>query len=179
MHDVELWLVRHGETARSARRELAGWADPSLTRRGEREARALRSVLDGAAFTSVWSSDLVRTVTTARLAHGEPRQDRRLRELDFGTLEGRRWTELGERRHRQLLSFRSFAAPEGESVDDLRARLVSFLDELPPGRHLLFTHGGPIRVLVRDLGVDRFVPTGTVVIMSWTRQALIRVLELE
>jgi probable phosphoglycerate mutase len=168
MEDVELWLVRHGETTRSVRRELAGWADPPLTARGEDEAKALRQVLNGRSFTSTWSSDLTRAVTTARLAWGEPRQDPRLRELHFGSLEGRRWPDLDPDCHNRLMAFEDFAAPGGESVRQLRRRLLAFVDELDPGQHLVFTHGGTIRALCQDIGVNRFVGTGSVVAVDWS-----------
>ena len=178
MENIELWLVRHGETTRSVRRELAGWADPPLTARGEEEARAVRPVLDGRSFASAWSSDLRRALTTARLAWGEPAQDRRLREIHLGGLEGQRWTELDPDCHRRFMAFVDFAAPGGESVEQLRHRLLSFIEDLDPGRHLLFTHGGVIRALCRDLGVDRFVATGTVVVVDWGRREVLHIHEL-
>ena len=52
-----------------------------------------------------------------------------------------------------------------------------FVDELPRGRHLLFVHGGVIRILTQDLGLDRFVATGSVVGVDWTRRELLFVNE--
>jgi len=170
---LELWLVRHGETTYGARKELAGWADPPLTERGRREAESLRPILAANNFSSVWSSDLERALTTSRLAWGEPQVDRRLRELNFGRLEGRHWPAMGDEHNRAILAFREFVAPDGESVAALRARVVEFVESLPAGRHLLFTHGGVIRVLARDLDLDRFVATGTVVALDWRRQELV------
>jgi probable phosphoglycerate mutase len=91
---LELWLVRHGETAASRDGTLAGWINVPLTERGLDQARAIRPVLEGENFTAVWSSDLDRAVTTARLAWGEPRVEPRLREINFGELEGRGWKTL-------------------------------------------------------------------------------------
>ncbi|HSD65513.1 MAG TPA: histidine phosphatase family protein, partial [Vicinamibacteria bacterium] len=93
----ELWLVRHGETPASRGRTLAGWTDVPLTEHGEGQAAALRPLVAGERFDGVWSSDLRRAVTTARLAWGEPRPDARLREMSFGTLEGRPWADLEPR----------------------------------------------------------------------------------
>lgn len=176
---VELWLIRHGETTYGARQELAGWADPPLTERGEREAAAIRPFLDGRRFDAVWSSDLGRAVTTSRLAWGEPRPDPRLRELNFGDLEGVHWPAMDPEENAAILRFRDYSAPGGESTAELRARLEAFLAELPPGRHLVFTHGGVIRELARDLGVDRFVPTGTVIGLDWHARRLLFVHEPE
>ena len=172
-HPRELWLVRHGETPASRERTLAGWSDVPLTERGEAQAAALRPVFADERFDGVWSSDLVRAVTTARLAWGEPSQDRRLRELSFGELEGADYMTMDPRVQEGLKRFEGFAAPGGESFDELRARVMSFVDELPPGRHALFTHGGVVRLLARELGEDRFVPTGTLLVVDWDARRLL------
>ncbi len=172
-HHRELWLVRHGETPASRGRTLAGWTDVPLTERGEAQAAALRPVFTGEAFDGVWSSDLVRAVTTARLAWGEPSQDRRLRELDFGELEGADYMTMDPRVQEDLTRFEGFVAPGGESFGALHARVMSFVDGLPPGRHALFTHGGVVRLLARELGEDRFVPTGTLLVVDWDSRRLL------
>jgi len=170
----ELWLVRHGETPASRGRTLAGWIDVPLTARGEEEARALRPELEREPFDGVWSSDLRRAVTTARLAWGEPRQDARLREIHFGALEGIAYETMDRGWLEGLMRFEGFEAPEGESFAQLRQRVMSFVDELPPGRHVLFTHGGVVRLLAREVGEDRFVPTGTLLVIDWETRTLRR-----
>lgn len=170
----ELWLVRHGETPASRGQTLAGWVDVPLTERGREEAQALRSVLADERFESVWSSDLVRAVTTARLAWGEPRTERRLREIHFGSLEGRYWPDLDLAYRQGLERFEGFVAPEGESFDGFRLRVSSFIEELKPGRHLVFTHGGVLRLLTREVGDDRFVPTGSLVVIDWDGRRLLQ-----
>jgi probable phosphoglycerate mutase len=169
----ELWLVRHGETPASRGRTLAGWADVPLTEHGEDQASALRPMLAGERVEGVWSSALRRAVTTARLAWGEPRQDARLREMSFGSLEGQLWETLDPRAQEALARFEGFAAPGGETFEDLRARVLSFLEGLPAGRHLLFTHGGVVRLLSREVGEDRFVPTGTLLVLDWDSRRLL------
>jgi probable phosphoglycerate mutase len=175
----ELWLVRHGETPASRGRTLAGWTDVPLTERGESQAADLRPVLAEAPFDGVWSSDLLRALTTARLAWGEPTRDPRLRELSFGDLEGADYMTMDPGWQDELTRFEGFAAPGGESIDQLRARVLSFVDELPPGRHALFTHGGVVRVLAREAGEDRFVPTGTLLVVDWDARRLVSVREGE
>lgn len=169
----ELWLVRHGETTASRGRTLAGWEDVPLTERGEAEASAVRPLLGDVRFGGVWSSDLRRAVATARLAWGEPVQDRRLREMSFGALEGVRWETMDPRWQESLLRFEGFAAPGGETFADLAARVFAFLQGLTSGRHLLFTHGGVVRLLSREVGEDRFVPTGTLLVLDWDARRLL------
>jgi probable phosphoglycerate mutase len=144
-----------------------------LTEHGEEQASALRPLLAGKRFDGVWSSDLRRTVTTARLAWGEPRQDARLREMGFGSLEGRLWEALEPSLQESLARFEDFVAPGGESLEDLRARVLSFLDGLAAGRHLVFTHGGVVRLLSREVGEDHFVSTGTLLVLDWDDRRLL------
>jgi broad specificity phosphatase PhoE len=164
---LELWLVRHGETTYSAEKRVAGWSDPPLTDNGRRQAQALRSVIDGQQFDGVWSSDLVRAVESARLAWGESTADARLRECHFGSLEGCTYQEADTVYGEVFRRFRGFSVPGGESHGDFRKRVCGFVEDLADGRHLLFAHGGVIRVLTQDLGVDRFVPTGSLVGLDW------------
>lgn len=170
---TELWLVRHGETTSNASRRLAGWSDPQLTEAGRRQAVALRGVLEDNRFVQVWSSDLERALTTARLAWGDPRPDARLREINFGDLEGLSYDQVDRVFAQVFLEFRHFRIPGGESHEEFRDRVHSFVDAVDPGRHLLFVHGGVVRILTQDLGLDRFVDTGTVVGMDWTGRRLL------
>ncbi|MGD1146779.1 MAG: histidine phosphatase family protein [Thermoanaerobaculaceae bacterium] len=173
MGNLELWLVRHGETAASRDGVLAGWADVPLTPRGLAQAEAVRPALEGETFDGVWCSDLQRAVETARLAHGGARRDVRLREINFGELEGREWAIFDPEVRKSFVEFNGFHPTGGESLDQVRARVRGFLGELAPGRHLVFTHGGVIRLLTREAGHDVFVPTGTVVGLDWTDRAVL------
>ncbi|MEW6046738.1 MAG: histidine phosphatase family protein [Bacillota bacterium] len=169
----ELWVVRHGETAWTRRGRLTGWTDIPLARRGRAQAQALRPRLEHEIFQGVFSSDLRRAVETARLAYGEPAIDRRLREIHFGELEGAEWDTLAPPYRKALVAFDPFVAPGGESVEMFRRRVVDFVEALPPGRHLLFTHGGVIRCLLREMGEDRFLPPASVVGLDWIRKGLL------
>lgn len=158
-----LWLVRHGSTDWSDAGRLNGWTNVPLNDRGRLQAESLAERLLGGAFAGVWSSHLTRAKETARLAAGEPMVEPRLRELDFGALEGKRWEEIPPEAKYALAAFEGFEAPAGESVADLRSRVLHFVETLPDGEHLLFTHGGVIRLLLREAGPDRQVLPGDVV----------------
>jgi probable phosphoglycerate mutase len=170
---LELWLVRHGETTHSRDGMLAGWSDIPLTAVGESQAEALRPLLAGERFDSVWCSDLARAVHTAELAWGAARRDARLREISFGRLEGLPWATLDDSLKQTLVAFSGFAPPGGETIEAMQARVHLFLAELPPGRHLVFTHGGVIRALTREAGEDSFLPTGSVAALDWTARRLL------
>ena len=164
---VEVWLVRHGHTEWSGAGRYTGWTDVALTPEGEAQARSLPSMLPAGPDVTAWSSDLARCVRTAELAGLEPRVDRRLRELDFGAIEGLTWDEVPTDLQEALMSFDDFEAPDGESVDAFRARVFAFLDELPPGRHIVVTHGGVVRLLLRAARHDIAVTPGQVEHIRW------------
>jgi probable phosphoglycerate mutase len=72
--------------------------------------------------------------------------------VDFGELEGRRWKDISTGMQKALLEFDGFEAPCGETTVVFRQRVMAFLNGLPEGDHLLFTHGGVIRVLAHAAG---------------------------
>jgi probable phosphoglycerate mutase len=160
---TRLWLARHGATDWSDAGRLNGWTDVPLNERGRLQARSLAERLAGRQFAAVWSSDLMRAIETARLAVGEPVPDGRLRELGFGSLEGRRWEECPLGVRKALAAFDGFEAPEGESVSQLCRRVHDFVEGLPEGGHLVFTHGGVIRLLLREGGHEARVAPGGLV----------------
>jgi broad specificity phosphatase PhoE len=163
---TQLWLVRHGATDWSDAGRLTGWKDIPLNDAGRRQARHLRGRLATTKFDGIWSSDLARAMETARLAAGGARADKRLRELDFGDIEGWMWDQCSPELQAQLLAFDRFVAPGGESVSELTGRILAFMGTLSEGRHLIFTHGGAIRILVRLTGLDDPVPAGSLTQLS-------------
>lgn len=159
---LELWLVRHGETDWTAAGRFCGWSDPALNERGRAQARNLGRRLSGRRFDSFVSSSSTRAVETARLAHRDPAVDVRLRELDFGDLEGRTWAECSVEVQESLRDFDMFQAPNGESVAQLSVRVRKALGELGSGRHLVVTHGGVIRTLLGHLSATRHPEPGSI-----------------
>lgn len=164
---MTLWLVRHGDTEWSEQGRLCGWADPPLSPAGVEQATRLRARLRHRQFEATWSSDLARASEFARLSFGEARPDVRLREIDFGDLEGRRWEECDPETQGALVRFEGFMAPEGESVDALRERVLGFLAGLGRGSHLIFTHGGVIRLLQALSGSGPPPRPGELVVLDW------------
>ncbi len=155
-----LRLVRHGETGGAATGRYTGRRDIALNHTGTAQVAALRVIADHE-YTSRWTSDLTRCVETARLMGVDATPTAELREFDFGSIEGLRWDELDEGTQQQLLDFDGFEAPDGERVADFGARIDAFVDGLGPGHHLLVTHGGVIRHLLRRTGIDARVEPGS------------------
>src|ERR1700759_408395 len=90
-----IYLCRHGDTAWSGERRLAGRTDLPLTEQGERNAAQLGARLNSIKFDRVISSPLLRARRTAELA-GFPDAtiDPRLIEMNFGEYDGRTREEI-------------------------------------------------------------------------------------
>jgi probable phosphoglycerate mutase len=118
-------------------------------------------------FDGVWTSDLARASEFARLASGPAVADPRLREIDFGDLEGKLWRDCDPPTRDALARFDGFVAPGGESVTQLEHRVAEFVAEIGSGEHLIFTHGGVVRLLTRRHGVASNPAPGELTIMEW------------
>ncbi|MBN2527924.1 MAG: histidine phosphatase family protein [Deltaproteobacteria bacterium] len=172
---LELWLVRHGETEANANHRISGWTNVQLTQTGITQAMSVRSRLNGHRFDGVWSSDLQRAIDTARLAFGEATVDARIKEMNFGELENVYWEDADPELRKALLAFESFSAPGGEDLHQFKNRLLSFVADLQVGRHLIFTHGGVIRMLCKQFGLDRFLKNASLIKIDWTGQRILSI----
>ncbi len=125
---VELVYETHSISVDNERGIATGWLDGELSERGKELARALGVRRRGEADV-VYSSDLGRAVETARIAFGETvsiRLDERLRECDYGELNGHPVAEIdAERLHRIATPF-----PGGQSYLDVVEQTRTFLDDL-------------------------------------------------
>ena len=122
----------------------SGHRDPDLAPRGIEECAERRSRWARRHFDLVVSSDLLRSRRTAELALGHRdialRIDTRLRECDYGALNGAPRDDVDERRASCIRT----PFPEGESYEDVatrtRALLQGLLREHPHGTVLLIGH---------------------------------------
>ena len=157
-HDAhEVVLVRHGETEWSRSGKHTGRTDIPLAERGRQDARAVGDALRNRTFALVLTSPLTRAAETCRLAgFGEVAVQRdELREWDYGAYEGRTTAEI--RRERPGWTLWRDGVPEGESIEEVAARVDRVIPELRSidGDALLFAHGHVLRILTaRWLGLD-------------------------
>jgi broad specificity phosphatase PhoE/ribonuclease HI len=169
-----LLLARHGRTVDTLRGAFAGrgGADPPLSPQGEADAARLAGVLLRLgtpasplpllpAVEVVVASPLLRAQGTAKVAADrlgvDVVPDGDWAEASFGAWDGLTYPEIARRDAATLGAWYgdpAVAPPGGESLDDLAVRVRAARDRAlaaQPGRSVLvITHGGPIRIVVRD-----------------------------
>jgi len=140
---LQIYLIRHGETAWSKSGRHTGKTDLPLTEQGEQNARNLAGRLAAVRFSRVFTSPRQRARRTCELAGlgAAAEVDPELAEWDYGDYEGQRSADILRGRPGWNL-FRD-GCPSGESPAQvsLRAdRLISRLRTLD-GNVALFSHG--------------------------------------
>ena len=161
MQCTRILAIRHGETAWNQEARIQGQLDIPLNAHGLWQASQAAQALREEAIAAIYTSDLQRAVQTAQpLAqqHQQPLQlHPGLRERHFGECQGYTWAELAERSPDITDAWRrrvpEFAPPGGESLLDLRARVVNTFHELAE-RHVgeqivVVAHGGVLDIVYR------------------------------
>jgi len=175
--EIQVWLVRHGETEWSKSGRHTGITDLPLTAEGVAAARSLRDTLSGTTFDLVLCSPRLRARHTAELAEVKNVTiEEDLVEWNYGDYEGR--TRKDIQAERPDWSVWTDGAPNGESPDQTKARVDRVIDRCRDsgGRILLFAHGHILRTLAarwidQPVGVGAHLPldTAKVSVLSFDR----------
>lgn len=151
---MKLYLIRHGTTILNKQGRASGHADVPLEEEGRTMARAAETALPSD-ITAIYSSDLIRCKETALILNATRSlpivYDARLRERHFGSLEQTIIDEWDPKlRAQDIAQEYDYRPYGGESVDDVRARVRSFLDDLLAQDRdcvLGVTSGGIVRLM--------------------------------
>lgn len=155
-------LVRHGEADDAYAGRCYGSLDVELSPEGHRHVQQAATRLADQAITLVVSSPRRRALDTAGPIagqHGLPVNVLTdLREMDFGSLEGRTYNEIEatmpELWHEWMTRATALRFPDGESYEDLRARACRAANTLrhdnPSQTIVVVAHGGVLRALLAD-----------------------------
>lgn len=158
-----LYLIRHAEAEGNLYRRIQGWYNSLITDHGFLQIEALARRFRDIPVDAVYSSDLYRTMTTARavtLPKGlELHTDPDLREIHMGDWENWTWGEAARRVPRELDRFLtndpSWQAPNGDSFGGLGLRVERALHRIAaahPGQTVaVFSHGTAIRQAVSNI----------------------------
>jgi len=168
---TRILAVRHGETAWNKDTRIQGHTDIGLNETGRWQAERLADALADESIAAFYASDLARAYDTANAVatrHGQSvNAIPELRERCFGEFEGRTWEELREQFPDASEAWRKrvpdFAPPGGESLIDVRDRVVNTLLDLAsrhPGEQILVVaHGGVLDQFYRAAtGLDLEAP---------------------
>lgn len=149
-----LILVRHGETAVNSQGRLQGRVETELNERGHEQAERLAVAVAKLEPVAVVTSPLRRTRETAaaigRATGLHVEIDERLTELHYGDWEGSRFAELPEGAFDAWRADPTFTPPGGESLVDLRARVVPCIEDLLERERpiVVVSHVSPIKAAV-------------------------------
>ena len=179
MRQVEIVLVRHGETEWSRDHRHTGRTDVPLTAEGRRQAERLHDALAEWSFTRVLSSPLSRALDTCCLAGYGDRAELSdaLLEWDYGEYEGETTDWIRESRPGWNL-WRD-GCPGGEAVAAVSARVGPLVSELKDseGDVALFAHGHVLRVLAArwvemapEAGARLWLATATISVLGFERE---------
>ncbi|GAA1770834.1 hypothetical protein GCM10009681_47850 [Luedemannella helvata] len=127
---VEIVFETHPQTMHSEAGIASGWLPASLSENGRRHAREMRRRHRHDPLAAVYHSDLLRVVETVEIAFiafpGPVVADKRLRDLNYGALNGAPEAQLWRERATHI----DTRFPHGESLRQLVDRTRDLLVEL-------------------------------------------------
>jgi probable phosphoglycerate mutase len=156
-----LLIIRHGETVWNAEHRFQGHEDSPLNETGRSQVAALGTRMKNMKFDSLISSDLGRTRETSAIITGftghSVELDRRLRERNYGVLEGLTVDEIRQKHPDVLDRIKKddpdYLPPEGESHRQHYERNVEFFEEVLEQRCgstvAVVAHGGVLDSIFR------------------------------
>ncbi len=158
-----IYLVRHGETHWNVAQILQGQKDGELTDKGITQAQSTQKRFSQHKLDAIYSSDLKRAKHTAEvIAQGHGKNvigEPRLRETQFGSLDGKKITDMTAEEEYQLERLYSgtpgYCIPGGESLEQVQARVMGCLHQIATeckGRTVLVvSHGMAISLALQSI----------------------------
>ncbi len=188
MSKTRIIAVRHAQSEGNLASFFCGHTDVALSALGRRQAAETAKYLDRYPIDRIYSSDLLRVVTTARPT-AERRgleicRERDLREVHMGVWEGLPHSEVmrdyaadAEAWHHDFINA---VCTDGESVRQLISRVSAafrrIADENPGKTVAVFSHGTPLRAMLtlwQGLPIEAinrvpFPPNASVTVVDYT-----------
>lgn len=155
---MKVYIARHGQTQFNVERRIQGWMDSPLTDLGVKQAHKLGNYLKDIDFKIAYSSDVLRALNTLKIAlegrNIEIIESDQLRELSFGSMEGKPY--LDEMDKRFYIGLEEFG---GETNEKVGKRVSDFIKDkyrlYPDDSILIVSHGWAIRSFLRTIDQKR------------------------
>lgn len=127
---IKIIYFVHGTTTDNEKEISSGWSDVELSELGIKQSVALKEQTKDKKFDVVFCSDLQRAHNSAKLAWDGIYPiipDARLRECNYGKLNGASSAIVEPMQEKECITNKF---PEGESYEDVKARVADFLEFL-------------------------------------------------
>lgn len=123
---TEIIYFVHGTTYDNVNKKCSGWKQVELNDLGKTQAINLGKIYQDTKFDVIFTSDLIRAIDSATLAFPNIKQiqDKRLRECNYGDLDGKDKSLVIYEDHIDV------PFPNGESLKDVEKRVQEFINEL-------------------------------------------------
>lgn len=160
---TEIIIIRHGETEWNKTGRFQGHSDVPLSAEGRAQAAALGKNLVVDHVDAIYASDLTRAMETAApLAQRfglEVISDPLLRELNFGSWEGRNFNDVNAENPDAMKTFYNdperVNIPDSEPFPEFQRRVARRVREIVAQergkRIVIVSHGASIRILFADI----------------------------
>ncbi len=155
-----IYIVRHGQTEWNILGKTQGHGNSDLTAKGIEQAELLANSMVKYPIDYIYSSDLGRAYQTAEIIGNklnvEVEKTEALREMNFGTWEGRLISDIMEENPALYKQWRNephlARIPQGETLDMIKKRTDEFIKEINEkhdGKHIvLVTHSLCARIML-------------------------------
>lgn len=159
---MRILLIRHGETTGDLEDRYGGWYDDHLTETGHAQLQKTATQLTGQPVEVIYTSTLIRAKESAAIINevldASVIELDDLRERNYGVLGGLTKTEALEQMPGVVAAHQdpSTTDPEGEPQAVFIERVVAAFSDISSQDYelvVIVSHGGPIKAILRHLGL--------------------------
>ena len=130
----EIYLIRHGETVMNQEMRFSGITDCKLSKQGYEQLERLKKEMKNYKIEQCYCSPLERAYLTAKSFFEKPVVIKDLHEMNFGDIEGMKFTEVEKNfpdvAKKMLSEKYEFSFPNGESRDEFRQRTARVFENI-------------------------------------------------
>ncbi|HIH24907.1 TPA: histidine phosphatase family protein [Candidatus Woesearchaeota archaeon] len=126
---IKIVYFVHGTTTDNEQGISSGWSDVELSEKGVQQSIDLKDQIGGMKFDAVFCSDFRRAIVSAELTFKGSATiivDPRLRECNYGAYNAKPSAIVEPLQEESI----STPFPDGESYEDVKKRIASFLDDV-------------------------------------------------